>query len=96
MSGQCNRCEHEDHTGRICQCLCRHPWPQSVGNGVPPDPWSRSYGTDLETARTEYNAAGAEVRHAQERLDQAYRALVDASERYGGALEAAERSGVVS
>ncbi|QZT61271.1 hypothetical protein [Mycolicibacterium austroafricanum] len=43
----------------------------------------------LEVARTEYNAAGAEVRHAQKRLDNCYKALVDAAERYGAALVAA-------
>lgn len=42
----------------------------------------------LECCRTEYNAAGAEVRHAQQRLDNCYRALVDAAERYGAALVA--------
>lgn len=42
----------------------------------------------LEVCRTEYNAAGAEVRHAQRRLDQSYKALVDAAERYGAALVA--------
>lgn len=40
----------------------------------------------LEVCRTEFNAAGAEVRHAQERLDASYRALVDAAQRYGQAL----------
>lgn len=43
----------------------------------------------LKTCRIEYNAAGAEVRHAQQRLDRAYQALVDAAERYGAALVAA-------
>lgn len=43
----------------------------------------------LETCRTEYNAAGAEVRHAQQRLDLSYRALVNAAERYGAACVAA-------
>lgn len=42
----------------------------------------------LETCRTEYNAAGQEVRHAQRQVNNAYRALVDAAERYGAALVA--------
>lgn len=41
---------------------------------------------DVETARTEYNSAGAEVRHVQQQLDNAYRALVDAAENYGAAV----------
>jgi outer membrane protein TolC len=41
---------------------------------------------DVETARTEYNSAGAEVRHAQTQLDNAVRALVDAAENYGAAV----------
>jgi hypothetical protein len=47
---------------------------------------------DVETARTEYNACGAEVRHAQKQLDNAYRALVDAAENYGAAVAREEVS----
>lgn len=25
----CDRCKHPDHTGKVCHCRCRHPWPQT-------------------------------------------------------------------
>lgn len=43
-------------------------------------------GLDLETARTGYNACGAEVQHCRQQLDLAVAALVAAAQQYGSAL----------
>lgn len=31
---KCKRCGHVDHTGEVCHCLCRHPWPQLTEEGI--------------------------------------------------------------
>lgn len=51
----------------------------------PTNPDEECIVTDLELARTEYNAAAAELRHAQQRLDACFEVLVKAAERYGWA-----------
>lgn len=43
----------------------------------------------LEVCRTEYNAASREVNHCRHQLEQAYRALIAAAERYEAAAVAA-------
>lgn len=44
------------------------------------------HGDDVETARTNFNACGAEVHHCRQQLELAYAALVGAAEQYGAAL----------
>jgi hypothetical protein len=59
----------------------------NFGNGM-------DFGDDIETARTNFNACGAEVRHCQQQLDNAYRALVSAAEQYGCAVAREEAAAV--